>query len=112
MKSFIIGILLLGFPFGFASAQTFEGSEYALAELAAAKDLPKVKGVIRRIDLPNATVTIKHEEIPNLGMAAMTMPFAILDLQMLQGFNNNDRILFSADMINNELTLMWIEKRP
>ena len=40
---------------------------------AAAADL--TNGVIKRIDVPNGKMTIKHEEIVNLDMPGMTMVF-------------------------------------
>ncbi|MBK8204902.1 MAG: copper-binding protein [Bdellovibrionales bacterium] len=48
-------------------------------------DLPKVKGVVRQVDLNNARIKIKHEEIPNLNMPAMTMTFTAADATILQG---------------------------
>lgn len=102
---------LLGLPTSFAIAQDYWSGSGAI-ESFDAQELPKVKGVVRRIDIPNAKITLKHEEIPNLGMPGMTMPFSVPDVQMLQGLRNGDRVLFTADMVNNELTVMWIEKRP
>lgn len=99
------------FVTGVAVAQNYgyEGV-YDAAEVAP-QSLPKVKGVVRLVDLANSKIKIKHEEIPNLNMPPMTMTFAVADLQMLEGLANGDKVLFTADMVNSELTVMWLEKQ-
>ncbi|MGE3681024.1 MAG: copper-binding protein [Bdellovibrionales bacterium] len=109
MKYLIFASILIGLVPALSFAQSYEyGATY---ETVAAQDLPKVKGVVRRIDLVNSKITIKHEEIPNLDMPGMTMPFSVAEPEMLQGLRNGDRVLFTANMVNGELTVMWIEKR-
>lgn len=74
--------------------------------------LPRVKGVIRRIDSANARLSIKHDAIPNLDMPAMTMTFAVQDRAFLNGLTVGSRILFSADEVNGVLTVVWLQKQP
>lgn len=111
MVRVLVLISMLGLPTSFAFAQDYSSEPTAVGSFDT-QELPRVKGVVRRIDIPNAKITLKHEEIPNLGMPGMTMPFSVPDVQMLQGLRNGDRVLFTADMVNNELTATWIEKRP
>lgn len=109
MKSLILALILIGMAPALSFAQNYE---YGVTnESVSAQELPKVKGVVRRIDLVNSKITLKHEEIPNLDMPGMTMPFSVAEPQMLQGLGNGDLVLFTADMVNGELTVMWIEKR-
>lgn len=75
-------------------------------------DYPLVKGVIRKVDLNSGRISIKHEVIPNLDMPGMTMSFFAKDTQMLQGLAAGDKILFVADEVDGELTVLWIEKAP
>jgi len=72
---------------------------------------PAVNGIVKKIDLPNKQITLKHEAIPNLNMPGMTMPFAIEDVQILQGIQVGDQIRFAADEnADGDLVLIWIEK--
>jgi len=73
-------------------------------------DYPIVKGLVRKIDLTSSRVSLKHDEIPNLNMPAMTMSFLAQDSQMLSGLATGDKINFVADEIDGELTVLWIEK--
>jgi Cu/Ag efflux protein CusF len=52
---------------------------------AAATPAPLVKAEVRSIDPLKRTVTLNHEDIPNVGMSAMTMAFDVADKKMLKG---------------------------
>ena len=97
---------------GVALAQTEAENAFYSSNVISVQELPKVKGLVRLVDHANSKIKIKHEEIPNLDMPPMTMTFAANDPQMLVGLANGDKVLFTADMVNNELTVMWIEKQP
>ncbi len=71
---------------------------------------PIVKGVVRKIDTASNRISIKHEEIPNLNMAPMTMSFLVQDPQLLKGLSVDDKINFTADEIDGEITVLWLEK--
>lgn len=73
---------------------------------------PIVKGLVRKVDLASSRVSIKHEEIPNLDMPAMTMSFLAQDPQMLTDLVAGDKINFVADEVDGELTVLWLEKVP
>lgn len=74
-------------------------------------NLPAVNGLVKKIDLPNQTITLKHDAIPNLNMPGMTMPFAVEDNQILQGLQVGDHVKFSAiQNENGDLILTWISK--
>jgi len=73
---------------------------------------PVVKGVIRKIDVASSRVSIKHDEIPNLNMPAMTMSFLVKEPQMLSTLAVGDKVNFVADEIDGEITVLWIEKAP
>lgn len=53
-------------------------------------------GVIRKIDLKNAKVTIKHGEIANLDMPPMSMVFTMKDSTLLDGLAKGDKVKFVA----------------
>lgn len=73
--------------------------------------LPIVKGLVRKIDLTSNRISIKHEAIPNLDMPGMTMSFLVQDPKFLNGLSVGDNINFTADEVDGELTVLWLEKR-
>jgi Cu(I)/Ag(I) efflux system periplasmic protein CusF len=68
------------------------------------------KGEIRRLDLENNRVTIKHEEIKNLNMPPMSMVFVVEDPQQLQALNLGDHIEFVADQQGKKFLVKQIKK--
>lgn len=110
MKWFVVLSLIAGFAPVTILAQEYGTEESQFLEEAAARELPKVKGVVRRIDVANFKITLKHERIPNLDMPGMTMPFSVASPALLQGLRNGDKVHFTADTINNVLTVTWIQK--
>jgi Cu(I)/Ag(I) efflux system periplasmic protein CusF len=53
-------------------------------------------GEIRKIDAKAGKVTLKHEEIRNLGMSPMTMTFELKDPSALDRFKVGDQVRFRA----------------
>ena len=90
-----------------ASALTSH-SVWALAE--EAKSLPMINGEVTKVDESAGKMTIKHDAITNLDMGAMTMVFKADDPAMLKTVKSGDKIKFSVDKVNGQLTVMKIEK--
>ena len=79
-------------------------------ELPASKSaLPMTKAEIRKIDLANKKITLKHGEIKNLDMPGMTMVFQVKDAAMLEKVKTGDKVKFTADKVNGAFTVMSIE---
>ena len=53
-------------------------------------------GEIRKVDKDSKKITIKHAEIKNLDMPAMTMVFQVKDAAMLETLKVGDKIRFKA----------------
>jgi Cu/Ag efflux protein CusF len=64
---------------------------------ASPQNMPLSEGVIRKIDAAAGKVTIRHGELANLGMPAMTMTFAARDKAMLKYYKVGDKVRFRAD---------------
>ena len=73
--------------------------------VACAQSTPSVKttpavlladGEIRKIDLENGKITIKHGQIKSLDMPAMTMVFGMRDKSKLDGLKVGDKVKFDA----------------
>lgn len=84
------------------------GNVLAHAEEAAA--LPMVAGEVMKVDEQAGKMTIDHAPIPNLDMGAMTMVFKAGDPAMLKAVKPGDKIEFTADKVNGQITVTKLEK--
>lgn len=71
--------------------------------------VPMAEGEIKKINKDTGKITIKHGEIKNLDMPAMTMVFKVKDPAMLDQVKAGDKIKFVADKINGALTVTEFE---
>jgi Cu/Ag efflux protein CusF len=77
---------------------------------APATDLPTVAGTVEKVDAASGRITIDHGAIPNLNMDAMTMVFRAADAAMLKQVKQGDKVRFSADRVNGQITVTKIQK--
>jgi len=82
----------------------------AITGMAHAADLPMINGEVKKVDESASKMTIKHEAITNLDMGAMTMVFKANDPALLKQVKPGDKVKFSADKVNGQITVMSIEK--
>jgi Cu(I)/Ag(I) efflux system protein CusF len=68
------------------------------------------KGEIRRIDIENKKVTIKHEEIKSLDMPPMSMVFYVENSETIKGIKPGDQIEFIADQKGTKIFLKQIRE--
>ncbi|MEO5735943.1 MAG: copper-binding protein [Variovorax sp.] len=80
----------------------------AIAAFAQAA-LPTVEAEVRKVDLDRSNITLKHGDIPNIDMPAMTMVFRVKDPALLQKVKAGDKVKFTADKVDGTLTVMSIE---
>jgi Cu/Ag efflux protein CusF len=80
------------------------------ASLPAAQNLPMVSGTVEKVDAAAGKITIDHGPIPNLAMDAMTMVFRAQDPAMLKVVKPRDRIRFTAERVNGQITVTKIQK--
>ena len=66
-------------------------------------------GEVRRVDKATARITLKHEDIKNLEMPAMTMVFRVSDPAMLDQVKVGDKVRFAAEDVKGNVTLMKLE---
>jgi Cu/Ag efflux protein CusF len=82
----------------------------APARAGAAQDLPMVSGTVEKVDAAAGKITIDHGPIPNLDMDSMTMVFRAQDAAMLKAVKPRDKIRFTADRVNGQITIMKIQR--
>ncbi|MDH1704066.1 copper-binding protein [Comamonas terrigena] len=114
-------LLALGLAWGSAQAQgaaaSMDHSQHG-AHGAVAADAPAAaadtstlltSGEITRVDARSAKLTIRHGDITNLGMPAMTMVFALQDRTQLAQFKPGDQVRFHAEEAQGQLLITHIE---
>lgn len=82
----------------------------AVVSAEEAKSLPMINGEVKKVDDSAGKITIKHDAITNLDMGSMTMVFKANDPGILKEVKAGDKIKFSADKVNGQLTVMTVEK--
>jgi Cu(I)/Ag(I) efflux system membrane protein CusA/SilA len=71
-----------------------------------------VDGEVRRIDLEKGTILLKHGDIPNLRMGAMTMGFKLKDPAAAKDLKVGDKVKFAAEQQGETLIVTQIRKAP
>ncbi|KKC34496.1 copper-binding protein [Devosia psychrophila] len=82
----------------------------AMFSTAAMAQTVPVEGKVKKINEAQGKITLKHDEIANLDMGAMTMVFAI-DPEVLKTVKVGDMVTFEADRVNGKLTVVKLDKR-
>ena len=81
----------------------------SLAGAGAALAQEFTKGVVNKIDAKGQKVTIKHEDLKNLDMPAMTMVFRVKDTAILEKLKEGQDIEFVAERVDGKLTLTQVK---
>jgi Cu(I)/Ag(I) efflux system periplasmic protein CusF len=88
-----------------AQAQaTMDHSKMDMAKMPSMTD-----GEVRKVDLANGKVTLKHGEIKHMDMPGMTMVFTAKDKAMLNGLKVGDKVKFMAENANGQMLVTGIE---
>ena len=81
-----------------------------LAQAAAATSASSMTDAeVRKVDKDAAKITLRHGEIKNLEMPAMTMVFQVKDKAMLDMVKAGDKVRFAADKVGGAFTITQIE---
>ena len=64
---------------------------------------------LRKVDKGAGKITLKHGELKNLEMPAMTMVFQVKDKTMLDQVKTGDKVRFTADKVGGAFTITHIE---
>jgi len=67
------------------------------------------KGVVNKVDAKAKKVTIKHEDLKNLDMPAMTMVFRVEDPAVLEKLKEGSSIECVAERVNGKLTVTEVK---
>jgi len=77
---------------------------------AARAQQASASGQVRRVDAAGGKVTIKHGDIPELKLPAMTLVYRA-DPAMLAGIKAGDEVRFTAERRDTQYVLTAIERK-
>ena len=103
----LMGLMPLAHADHHQGAKAAENAEKGNAEKLNAD---KVNAEIRKIDIDNGKVTLKHEALTQFNMGAMTMVFRVEDPALLKSFSEGDRVRFVPAKKNGQLVVTSMEK--
>lgn len=116
MKKFNALLLLTALLAGTVSAQTDMHSDGAAMPMGdAMKKMPMAasadmtEGEIRKVDMDNKKITIKHGEIKNLDMPGMTMVFLVKDPALLEKAKVGEKIRFKVEKAGGAMVVTDIQ---
>jgi Cu(I)/Ag(I) efflux system protein CusF len=76
---------------------------------ATAPNADMTDGEVRKVDKPSGKLTLKHADIKNLDMPAMTMVFVVKEPTMLDKLQVGDKVKFRASNDGGKLTVTEIQ---
>ena len=76
---------------------------------ATAPAVAMTEGEVRKVDLDNKKITLKHGAIKNLDMPGMTMVFQVKDPAMLDKVKAGDKVLFKAEKAGGAIVVTDIQ---
>jgi len=108
MKTIITAALLaaLAAPLGAQQPPNGHGAHHPAASASAAE---MTEGEVRKVDKAAKKLTIKHGEIKNLGMPAMTMVFQLKDDALMDTLKAGDKIRFMAEQAPDGLVVTELQ---
>ena len=109
IRAFLATAVLAVSAAGFAVAAT-DAPSGAQSPAAVSATTKLTAGEVRKVDLEQGKLTIKHEALENLDMPGMTMVFKAADAQLLKGVKPGDKILFRAE--KGEAGFMLVRLEP
>ena len=79
------------------------------AAAGSTADAVMAAGDITRVDARSGKLTIRHDDIQNLNMPAMTMVFSLKDATQAAQYKPGDKVRFHAEDNNGALVITQIE---
>ena len=90
-----------------AGAPMAVGEAKKVSPVAVPADM--ADGEVRKVDIDNKKITIKHGVIKNLDMPGMTMVFQVKDAALLNKVKAGDKIRFSAEKSGSNILVTDIQ---
>jgi len=81
----------------------------AATGVGAAAIATLTSGEVRKVDIAQGKVTLKHEAITNLDMPPMTMVFRVDKTELLKDLKAGDKVRFRAESVAGAMVVTHIE---
>lgn len=91
------------------SAHSGHGAHAAPAGNQTVASVELTDGEVKKIDKEAGKITLRHGELKNLGMPAMSMIFHVKDAAMLDQAKVGDKVKFAADRVNGAVTVVQLQ---
>jgi Cu(I)/Ag(I) efflux system protein CusF len=119
MDRVLTGLFMLVFGTGSAVAEPpvdttgQHAHEHATAQTTPSRvGIPQTDGEIIKVDTAAKKLTVKHGRIENLGMAPMTMPYAVKESSFLTLVKPGDKVKMTVEQVNGAYTIVALQKTP
>ena len=76
---------------------------------ALAEEPTWTSGEIKKVDIAQSKLTIKHDEIKTLDMPSMTMVFYVPDAKVLEGLKAGDKKQFDFEDMNGRVVVKQVK---
>lgn len=113
MRRFNVCILAISVAVGGSLVSRLVHSEDAFDQVDTVR-VPQVSrmvnGEVLTVDDERSKIVIKHQELEDLGMPAMTMVFNVPDKSLLKGITTGGKIKFAAQVAPGGLSIIRLEQ--
>jgi Cu(I)/Ag(I) efflux system periplasmic protein CusF len=94
-----------------APLSSYAASHSAAPASTASSVNETTEGEVRKVDKDAKKITIRHAELKQLEMPAMTMVFQVKDLSLLEKVRQGDKVTFVAEKMGGQFTVTQIEAK-
>lgn len=109
MKKIILFTAALTLSVTSVHAQSAKAVGTAATAHSQKAQVPMTDGEVRKVNKAAQELTLKHGDLPSIGMGPMTMVFNVADSAMLNAVKTGDKVKFSADIIQGKPTVTRLE---
>jgi Cu(I)/Ag(I) efflux system protein CusF len=88
-----------------AAAQMSHAHGAIATQAAASVQSADGAGEVRKIDVENRKVTLKHDAMKEMGMPAMTMVYPVADASVLRNIKVGEKVRFRAASAGGKTTI-------
>lgn len=104
---FLAAIIAVGASSAFA--QSTDSAQHGTAIVGASASMVMTSGEVRKVDIEQGKITLKHDAITNLDMPAMTMVFRVQDPNGLKDLKAGDKVSFHAEASGGNIVVTHIQ---
>lgn len=87
------------------------GANASPAKPGTATDSTLADGVVKKVDRQTGMVSLKHGELKDIGMPAMTMAYRAKDAAMVEQAKAGEKVKFRLENLNGTYTITTLTKR-